>query len=207
MTQTGFWWILLSLAMYGLIHSVLASVTVKERVAAKLGKPVYQRYYRLFFSLQAFFLFLPILALAAFLPDRVIYHIPQPWIWLTVAVQLAAVFLLLDSINQTGALRFIGFAQALQMKQGSQKLPLVERGMYRYVRHPIYTNMFVIMWLMPVMSWNLLALAIGVSIYNVIGATLEERKLHQEFGPAYAAYRKTTPFMLPRLRLTKPNGE
>lgn len=197
MTNTGFWWILLALALYGLIHSVLASLAVKRWVAARLGTSAYQRYYRLFFSLQAFFLFLPVLLLAWLLPDQVIYRIPSPWLYLAILLQLAAVWLLLDSINQTGALRFVGFAQALKLDPPQQNLPLVERGMYRFVRHPIYTCMFVIMWLLPVMSWNLLALAIGVSVYNVIGALLEERKLRQEFGTAYDYYRQKTPFMIP----------
>lgn len=203
MMQTGFWWILLSVALYGVIHSILASLSVKRWTAAHLGTPTYQRYYRLFFSFQAFILFLPILALAVFLPDQIIYRIPQPWVWLTVILQVLAIILLLDSINQTGAMRFIGFEQALQKQAGERKLPLVEHGMYRYVRHPIYTNIFVIMWLMPIMTWNLLALAIGVNLYNMIGAKLEERKLLLEFGQAYDQYRRKTPFMVPLLKLNK----
>lgn len=198
--RTGFWWILLALAGYGVIHSLLASNACKQWVKSWLGAVRFQRYYRLFFSLQAFFLILPILALSYYLPDQIIYRIPFLWRWLTIPIQLFALFLLLDSINQTGALRFIGFAQAFEMEKGKQALPLVERGMYRYVRHPIYTTMFVAMWLMPVMSWNLLALAIGVSIYNIIGARLEERKLSAEFGSAYDTYRKKTPFLIPGLK-------
>ncbi len=198
--HTAFWWILASLAIYGIIHSILASNVFKQWVRNWLGSLWYQRYYRLFFSLQAFVLFLPILALFFFLPDQTIYRMPILLRWLTIPIQLLAVLLLLDSINQTGALRFIGIAQAFGLETGNKPLPLVERGMYRYVRHPIYTTMFVAMWLMPVMSWNLLALAIGVSVYNIIGAQLEERKLRAEFGNAYEAYSKKTPFLIPGLK-------
>lgn len=206
--QSGFWWILLAVAFYGLLHSLLASLTVKRWVSERLGEHHYQRYYRLFFSLQAFVLFLPVLLLVWLFPDQPLYRIPTPWVYLTLLLQFAAVWLMIDSINQTGAMRFIGFAQAFNLKAERKDLPLVERGMYRYVRHPIYTNIFVAMWLLPVMSWNLLALAIGVSAYNVIGALFEERKLQQEFGAAYERYRQKTPFMIPGLRLrSRISGE
>ncbi len=203
MMQSGFWWLLLVVAFYALLHSLLASLAAKRWVSDRLGNALYQRYYRLFFSLQAFILFLPVLLLAWLLPDGTIYRIPAPWVYMTLLLQLGAAWLLIDSINQTGALRFIGFAQALKLEPATKRLPLVERGMYRYVRHPIYTNIFVIMWLMPFMTWNLLALAIGVNLYNVIGAQLEERKLLQEFGEAYNQYRRKTPFMVPLLKLGK----
>ncbi|PKN83982.1 MAG: hypothetical protein CVU46_15460 [Chloroflexi bacterium HGW-Chloroflexi-8] len=203
MMQSGFWWILFSIGLYGIIHSVLASHSVKRWVEKRVGTNIYQRYYRLFFSLQAFFLFLPILALVVLLPDVAIYRIPRPWVWLTLIIQFGAVYLLLNSIFQTGALRFTGFAQAFNIKGATRSLPLVERGMYRFVRHPIYTCMFVITWLFPIMSWNVLAIALGVSAYNIIGAHLEERKLLQEFGEAYNEYRRKTPFMFPGLKLSK----
>ena len=200
MMQTGFWWILFSIGLYGIIHSILASHAVKRWVEKRVGTDIYQRYYRLFFSLQAFFLFLPILALTVVLPDEAFYRIPRPWVWLTLIIQIGAVYLLLNSIFQTGALRFTGFAQAFNIKEATRSLPLVERGMYRFVRHPIYTCMLLITWLFPFMSWNVLAIALGVTGYNIIGAHLEERKLLLEFGDAYQVYTSKTPFMIPGLK-------
>jgi protein-S-isoprenylcysteine O-methyltransferase Ste14 len=52
---------------------------------------------------------------------------------------------------------------------------------------------------MPVMSWNLLALNLGVTLYFIIGSRFEEDKLLDEFGEAYAEYRRRTPAFLPRL--------
>jgi len=203
MMQTGFWWILFSIGLYGVIHSILASHSAKKWVEKWVGAEIYKRYYRLFFSLQAFFLFLPVLALTVLLPDMRIYRIPRPWVWLTIIIQLGAVYLLLNSIFQTGALRFTGFAQAFNVKEAERSLPLVERGLYRFVRHPIYTCMLLITWLFPFMSWNVLAIALGVTIYNIIGAHLEERKLLLEFGEDYLVYRRKTPFMIPGLKLSK----
>jgi len=55
----------------------------------------------------------------------------------------------------------------------------------------------VFIWLTPVITLNLLALYIGLSIYLVVGAIVEERKLLVEFGQAYAEYRRRTPMLIP----------
>jgi protein-S-isoprenylcysteine O-methyltransferase Ste14 len=47
------------------------------------------------------------------------------------------------------------------------------------------------------MSWNILAFAIGLTLYTLIGSRFEERKLIQEFGQAYIDYRKVTPWIIP----------
>ncbi len=80
---------------------------------------------------------------------------------------------------------------------------MVVHGLYRWVRHPLYTAGLLFIWLTPVMSINLLALNIGLSVYLVVGAIFEERKLLQAFGPAYAEYQQRTPMLVPALRLRR----
>jgi protein-S-isoprenylcysteine O-methyltransferase Ste14 len=58
----------------------------------------------------------------------------------------------------------------------------------------------MLLWLMPMMTWNILALNLSLSAYLVIGAILEERKLVQQFGAAYEAYRSRTPFLIPFMK-------
>jgi protein-S-isoprenylcysteine O-methyltransferase Ste14 len=198
--QTGFWWILLSLLIYGAVHSLLAGLKTKKWVKEHLGSDFYRRYYRLFFSIQAAILFVPVLALTALLPDRLIYRIPSPWVWITTSIQIGAVLLMVRSVMLTGAMRFIGLAQAVDPDQAEKSLPLVKGSLYRYVRHPIYTTTFIFIWLVPQMSWNTMALNIGVTVYTLIGALFEERKLIREFGEDYKNYRKNTPFIIPFLK-------
>jgi len=201
--QNGFWFIIGALILYGVIHSLLAALGTKEYVRGWLGDHNYRRYYRLFFSTQAAILFLPVLALTATLPDQMIYRVPAPWVYVTIALQVLAVGVLIHSVMLTGALRFVGLAQAINPQQAEKPLPLVVRGMYQWVRHPLYTCTFLFIWLVPQMSWNTLALNIGVSVYTLVGAWLEERKLLREFGSAYLEYKKRTPFIVPGLRLGK----
>lgn len=195
--QTGFVLILLSIAVYGVIHSILAGLSFKSWVRGKVGEQTYHRFYRLFFSLQAAILFLPVLLLVSILPDQTLYRISMPWVLLTSFIQVLAVGFMIHSVMLTGAMRFVGLQQALDPVSAEHNLPLVRRGLYRYVRHPLYTCTFLVIWLVPVMSWNVLALNIGVTLYTLIGAYFEERKLVQEFGATYEGYRKNTPFIVP----------
>lgn len=201
MMQTGFWWILLALLLYGLIHSLLAAHRTKDWIKNWWGEYLYNRFYRLFFSIQAALLFIPVLLLVSILPDETIYRIPAPWVYLTIALQILAVFGVLHSIMLTGMLRFTGIQQAVDPDQAQRPIKLVIRSLYGWVRHPIYTCMFVFIWLVPVMTWNILALNIGISVYNVLGALLEERKLKSEFGKSYEEYSQQTPFLVPGLKI------
>ena len=67
----------------------------------------------------------------------------------------------------------------------------------RWVRHPLYTVGLIFIWLLTEMTVNRLALNIGLSLYLVVGALYEERKLVLEFGQAYQEYREQTPMLIP----------
>lgn len=203
MNDTGFWWVLLAGGLYGVLHSILAANGVKSWAERVFGPDGMRRYYRLFFVFMAVASLLPVLALAALLPDWRIYVIPAPWVWLTLALQVVAVLGLLAGVRQTDALNFLGIRQWMDYQSArSRPLPeaLVTGGLYRWVRHPMYTFSFVLLWLLPVMTWNLLAVNLSLSAYLVIGAWFEERKLVQQFGAAYEAYRRRTPMLIPFLK-------
>jgi protein-S-isoprenylcysteine O-methyltransferase Ste14 len=111
---------------------------------------------------------------------------------------------LLRGVAETGAIDFLGLRQISQpeaLTAPSKQARLVVSGMYRYVRHPLYTFSMVIIWLMPVVSWNTLALMIGASLYLIIGTYFEERKLLHEFGASYAEYSRRTPMFIPGLKI------
>lgn len=201
MASTGFWWILLACALYGVFHSVLAGHTSKAWAARMVGEGLYRRAYRLFFSLMGGLTALPVLALVAMLPDQTIYVIPVPWVYVTTLLQGLALIGLAVGVMQTGALRFVGLTQLFDQASAVQPDQLVVSGLYRWVRHPLYTFSLLLMWLSPVMTWNTLALYLGFSAYLLIGSIFEERKLVKDFGSAYEEYRRRTPRILPWPRL------
>ena len=195
---SSFLWILLACALYGALHSLLAGRRAKEFARRRLG-PLGARYYRLFFSLLAGVTLLPVFFLAWRLPDAVLYRIPGPWSLLTLLVQVLALVGLYVGVRQTGALRFLGLDVLVSDSQ-TNKARLVTGGLYRWVRHPLYTCGLLLLWLVPSMTWNLLALSIGLTVYILVGIIFEERKLLREFGPAYAAYRRSTPGLIPFIK-------
>jgi protein-S-isoprenylcysteine O-methyltransferase Ste14 len=85
---------------------------------------------------------------------------------------------------------------AVQLKQGHE---LIERGPYRWVRHPIYSGLLLAFLGTAVLVGELrglLALAI-VAVSFWFKLQLEERWLGEQFGPAYADYRKRVKALVP----------
>jgi methanethiol S-methyltransferase len=194
----SFWIILLAVCIYGLIHSLLASFQAKAQARHWFG-PATERWFRLAYNLIALVTLLPVLALPVLLIDQPLYRIPFPWILLTLTLQALAGVVLLVGIKQTGSSSFIGFRQLL-VPEDTIPPRLVTDGLYRYVRHPLYSAGLVILWLTPVMTCNLLALDIGLTVYILIGAYFEERKLQREFGATYTEYKSRTPMLIPGLK-------
>jgi protein-S-isoprenylcysteine O-methyltransferase Ste14 len=139
---------------------------------------------------------LPILALLYLLPDQVLYQIPFPWILLTVLGQLAGVVIIVAGILQTDVWHFIGLRQIIQ-SENSRKPGMVSRGLYSWVRHPLYTGGLLLIWLVPMMTLNLLTVFILLTVYLILGAKLEEKRLLEEFGDEYRVYQAQVPMLLP----------
>jgi protein-S-isoprenylcysteine O-methyltransferase Ste14 len=189
--------ILAAIAAYGGLHSWLASLQAKALARRSLGS-VADRVYRLAYNFVAVISLLPVLVLPAVLPDHALYTIPFPWLLITMLIQGLAGLVLLVGLLQTGLWSFIGLEQLLKAPE-RQTSELVVGGLYRWMRHPLYTAGLIFIWLTPVMTWNVLALNIGLSLYLYIGALFEERKLLREFGEAYHNYQQNTPMFLPGL--------
>ncbi|MDD2922632.1 MAG: isoprenylcysteine carboxylmethyltransferase family protein [Anaerolineales bacterium] len=188
-------YILLAMTVWGFVHSLTASLALKEKAAQIFGGR-FMRLYRLLYNGFALLTFLPVMALVATLPGKILYAVPAPWNYVMGAMQGAAAFMLLVAVFQTDALHFAGLKQLFEEDAKDQ---LVVSGLYKFVRHPIYTFSLLFLWLAPSMSDNSLVFYIGVTLYFIIGAYFEERKLLREFGEDYAAYKKSTPMLIPFL--------
>ena len=195
----GFWWILLSMIVYGGLHSLLASRRFKAALQRRFGSGGV-RWHRFIFSIIGGLTFLPPLALVVLLPDRQIYAISPPGSsWLRL-LQFAGLVGLVYGVMQTGFFNFIGLDRVLDPAAVDRTPQFITGGLYRLVRHPLYTSTMLVLWASPTLSWNRLALNLGVSAYFIIGSLFEEQKLLDEFGEDYATYRRRTPAFLPRLR-------
>jgi protein-S-isoprenylcysteine O-methyltransferase Ste14 len=194
-------WLVLSVLFWGLFHSLLASLKVKELVQRWLGERA-RHFYRLGYNIFACVSFLPVLAIAALNPDQRLYLIPLPWSGLMVLGEFLAAAALVIGFRQTDAWEFLGLRQAdapVEERQGG----LVTGGLYHYVRHPLYSAGLAFIWLMPLMTLNVLAINTALTVYVIAGAYFEERKLRGEFGQDYADYMAATPMFIPFLKGNK----
>lgn len=190
-------------AAYGALHSLLAASRFKQWALARFG-PSAKRAYRLAYNAVALISFMPVLALLALYPGQVLYRISLPWTALALAGQVAAMVLLAIGLLQTDPLSFLGFRQLVAADR-SEPPSLTVTGLYRWVRHPLYTAGLMLIWLTPVMTTGILGLNLALTAYIALGYRLEERRLVAEFGPAYIAYQARVPALLPRWkRLSKP---
>ena len=187
--------LLLAIGLWGAVHSLLASGRAKGAAQRWLG-PTAVRGYRLAYNIFSVLSFLPLGWLLLVLPDKPFYSVPAPWSYLMRLGQAAAAMLLVIGVLQTDTLAFVGLRQLFAPENSSG---LVTDGLYRFVRHPLYTAGLLLMWLTPQVSFNIFAAHAALTVYLLIGARFEERKLLREFGEAYAAYRSHTPMLIPAL--------
>lgn len=186
--------IFLGIILWGAVHSLTASLGAKARAQRVWGAEA-DRFYRLGYNLFSLITFLPILALVFLLPDQPLYSVPAPWSFLMLIGQLFAVLTLAAGLLQTDVWHFLGLRQLIDHAHSPPKL--VVSGLYRWVRHPLYTAGLLFIWLLPVMTINRLVMNTGLTLYLLIGALFEERKLLREFGEAYQEYRDRTPMLIP----------
>ncbi len=78
---------------------------------------------------------------------------------------------------------------------------LVTTGVYRYIRHPMYSSLFFLAWgtFFKLPSWPGVILALVATACLVQTARLEELENIRFFGPAYQDYIKRTKRFIPYL--------
>ena len=197
MQNTGFWWIMAAFTLYGLIHSAMASLIFKDWLITRVGK--WMSLYRLLYNGLGALTLLPILVMVAALPDRPLYTIPAPWNLAAVVLQGLAGVGILVGMLQTGIWSFVGLKQLTDPEHNEYE-QLTAVGLYRWMRHPLYSLGMVLIWLTPVMSINILAFNLAATLYLIIGAYFEERKLLKIHGVSYRNYQQNTPMFIPGLK-------
>lgn len=197
--------------IWALLHSLTAARRVKNWVRARVGERPYQGLYRLFYNVLAGVTFVPVLWVTAVeLPNTQLWRIPAPWSYAANLVQLIGLIGLGIALFQTDFWDFVGLRQAVRYLRGEAEInlppKLVTGGMYALVRHPLYFFSLLVIWFTPVMTLQTLLFNFFVTMYLWAGSRVEERRLADFFGPAYAEYRARVPGLLP-VRLAGSRGE
>jgi protein-S-isoprenylcysteine O-methyltransferase Ste14 len=157
------------------------------------------RFYRLFFNTFALATFCPLAIYSFQLKEMPIFV----WDGVLVLVQCAllslSVFLFLAGARHYNLSSFLGLAQ---IREGEPNKTLSTRpafatsGILGVIRHPWYAGVLLLIWARDL---GLMALIINfvLSLYLVIGAFLEERKLIKEFGDDYRFYQTRVSMLFP----------
>ncbi|OIQ91857.1 hypothetical protein GALL_262280 [mine drainage metagenome] len=180
---------------YFALHSALASLAVKRRVAADW--PNLMPYYRLTFNVLASLLILPILWLT--------YHAPEPMLWrwqgiaawLANGLALAALFGFWLSLKSYDMQEFLGLRQLqAQVRKVEDQEHFHLSPFHRFVRHPWYFFGLVLVWTRDMSATTLLS-SVFITLYFIIGSRLEERKLLVYHGDTYRRYMQRVPGLIP----------
>lgn len=188
-------YIFAAFSVYSVLHSALATRGVKAWMRSHFGETG-ARYYRLLYNVIGAVTLLPILALFAAYPGEPLYSWPGAWILLALLIQGTGALVIVAGLLQTGVWSFLGL-NALWGASRSDKDELVTAGLYKYVRHPLYTGGLLMLWFMPIMTTSLLAFNLAATLYLYIGSIFEERRMLKVFGAEYARYRKRVPRLFP----------
>jgi protein-S-isoprenylcysteine O-methyltransferase Ste14 len=192
------------LLAFALVHSLLAREGVKLRLARIVPAPLERSVYSGLAGLQM------ALICALWRP------LPAP-VWQTGALgglggTLAADLLwalyfggwavVLAALWTIGSTHLFGLAEAWASARGMSYAPhpLEATGIYRWIRHPLYSGTLLSLWAAPTMSRGHLLLAAVLTLYLAIGYRFEERDLARLHGASYLAYRARVPAFVPRLR-------
>jgi methanethiol S-methyltransferase len=192
-------WIVLAVFLWGLVHSLLASRKAKD-LAKRIFGENQNRFYRLIYNVFAGVSFLPVLFIMFRVPDRTLYLVPVPWSLFMVGGELLAVAALLSAFRQTDIWDFVGLRQ---IEENPPPSKLATSGLYSYIRHPLYSAGMAFIWLLPLMTVNILAVNFALTVYVIVGATIEERKLRSAFGQEYIEYARVTPMFIPFIKGNK----
>lgn len=83
---------------------------------------------------------------------------------------------------------------------------LVVRGLYRYVRNPMYVGVLTVIsgWALLFSDIRVLGYALGIwTCFHTFVLVFEEPKLRSQFGESYAKYCDHVPRWIPRLRVPR----
>ena len=193
----------LYLVGFAALHSLLASLPVKSIARKRFGSRV-DPWYPVFFSAMAAVTLLPLVALIIYRPGRLLYILPSPWIWIFFALQLliglASLRAFLDAPH-----RFLIRAQ-LAGPGSPQAFALGIKGIYCWIRDPFLLSGFLLLWLTPFMTENMLPVYLLATVYLFLGSMHWESRLAHQFGEEYAAYKKEVRRMIPGRRWRECRG-
>jgi protein-S-isoprenylcysteine O-methyltransferase Ste14 len=194
---------LLLLLLFAAQHTVMARPWFKRRWTRLVPVPAERATYVLFASLLLALLFWQWRPVGG-----TVWHLSGPAAGVLLAVYAAGWAVAVGSTFIIDHFDLFGLRQAYLHARGAayRPPPFTERGLYRWVRHPLMTGFLIIFWAAPVMTAGHLLFAAAATGYILLGITFEERDLRRNLGEAYRAYHDRVPALAPALRPRSQRG-
>jgi methanethiol S-methyltransferase len=120
-------------------------------------------------------------------------------LWTARTCSFLAVVVLVWSARAVRSIDLLGLGPIRAHLHGRpERAPsFVIRGPYRWVRHPLYFCVLVLIWSNPSLTADRLLFNVLWTAWIWIGTALEEADLVADFGDAYREYRRKVPMLIP----------
>jgi methanethiol S-methyltransferase len=179
------------------LHSLLITPAVTGRIQNRWGR--YLVYYRLGYNLFSLLTLLPLWAYTKSL-SRVTGAL---WSWPYSLVQVCMVLLAGAAFVAGGRAYDLPFFLGLRQIRDSRATsllsapgPLKTSGILGMIRHPWYSGGLLLIWAQK-MDRPILIMSLILSVYFIVGALLEERKLTRIYGQVYRDYQQGVSMFFP----------
>lgn len=178
---------ILLFSVFALHHSVLAREPVKRRVARLVPPALVRSAY----TWTASLLLIAVCLLWQAVPGT-LYALDGPWRVAAWMVQAIGAVL---TARGSAALDVLDLAGVRQVMRGAETravshVSLETRGLYGFVRHPLYFAWALMVLATPDMTATRATFALVSTTYVALAIPWEERSLLDTFGPAYESYRR-----------------
>jgi protein-S-isoprenylcysteine O-methyltransferase Ste14 len=171
-------WNVALFSLFALHHSVFA----RERVRAAVARLIPPALERSFYVWVASLLLIAVCA--AWQPvGGAAWELSGPARWGLAALQLAGIWL---TIHSAATIDVFDLAGVRTERPAATEFKTT--GPYGWVRHPIYTGWFLIVFCVGTMTTTRLVFAVISSVYVLIAISFEERSLRATTGGAYNRY-------------------
>lgn len=196
---------LLLLLFFPIAHSWLLSTRGREllgRLAPLgIGRELSTTVFATITSLQLIATFL------LWSPSGIVWWEATGWLKNVMLIPFACAWLMLvKSMSdsqlslQTG---FLGWGSVVRNRKPRFE-PFSTRGLYRHCRQPIYLSFALILWTGSAWTPDQLVLAVGWTLYCVLGSAIKECRFLRYYGNSFREYQTRVPFWLPMRVHRKP---
>jgi protein-S-isoprenylcysteine O-methyltransferase Ste14 len=120
-----------------------------------------------------------------------VWAVAGPAVWILYVARVAGIVLTLRAAAIIDVWELAGTHPARHAPGASgEGAVFTRRGPYGWVRHPIYTGWFLVVFSVPTMSATQLVFALVSSAYLLVGMVFEERSLVRAAPQAYREYQR-----------------